>query len=128
MFPALFITRFAEMSPPARRTGLKLQLVWHDSQLAATLRSDQGWNSIEKVVPGGRTRRKFKGAPSPVRLHGVSGHGCRGSGGSFQLLGIAASRARATVLVGQVQIHAPVLIGLVLPPLTVLAKDWVATP
>jgi diguanylate cyclase (GGDEF)-like protein/PAS domain S-box-containing protein len=36
-----------------------------------------------------------------------------GAVGSFQLLGIAASRARATVLVGQVQIHAPVLVGLV---------------
>jgi hypothetical protein len=36
-----------------------------------------------------------------------------GTVGSFHLLGIAASRARATVLVGQVQIHAPVLIGLV---------------
>jgi diguanylate cyclase (GGDEF)-like protein/PAS domain S-box-containing protein len=36
-----------------------------------------------------------------------------GTVGSFQLLGIAASRARATVLVGQVQVHAPVLLGLV---------------
>jgi diguanylate cyclase (GGDEF)-like protein/PAS domain S-box-containing protein len=43
-----------------------------------------------------------------------------GAVGSFQLLGIAASRARATVLVGQVQIHAPILLN--------LAFDAVNTP
>jgi diguanylate cyclase (GGDEF)-like protein/PAS domain S-box-containing protein len=33
-----------------------------------------------------------------------------GAGGSFQLLGMAASRSRATVLVGRIQIHAPLFV------------------
>jgi diguanylate cyclase (GGDEF)-like protein/PAS domain S-box-containing protein len=46
-----------------------------------------------------------------------------GTVGSFQLLGIAASRARATVLVGQVQIHSPVLIGLVFAAINTPGHD-----